>query len=174
MESQVLLLPQLPTELTVEVLQQLDVRSFGRPACTCRQLYVDPLCPPRPTSLVEATIRRRAEEVGRWTPSLFPARVRRWVPFLLQREWRSEMEVRTVAAGWKRSFFVDANGALLACGKEEEGEVGQLGLQEGTGQTSFMALLPSPVPSMAEARIRAVACFNNFNLAVSEAGQVFE
>jgi hypothetical protein len=48
------LLPQLPLELSVEVLQHLDVRSLGRLACTCRQLYFGPPCPPRPTSLVEA------------------------------------------------------------------------------------------------------------------------
>jgi hypothetical protein len=30
------LLPQLPPELIVEVLQHLDVRSLNRLACTCR------------------------------------------------------------------------------------------------------------------------------------------
>jgi alpha-tubulin suppressor-like RCC1 family protein len=79
-----------------------------------------------------------------------------------------------MATGWNRSFFVDANGALLACGKEEEGEVGLLGLREGTSQTPFTAVVPTPVPSMAGIRVRAVACFNNCNLVVSEAGQVFE
>jgi hypothetical protein len=70
------LLPQLPTELIVEVLQQhLDVRSLGRLACTCRQLYFGPPCPPRPMSLVETAIRRRADEVGRWMPSSVPAGV---------------------------------------------------------------------------------------------------
>jgi alpha-tubulin suppressor-like RCC1 family protein len=84
------------------------------------------------------------------------------------------MEVGTVAAGLDRSFFVDANGALLACGREEGGEVGLLGLQGGTSQTSFMAVVPTPVPFMAGVRIRTVACAKQFNLAVSEAGQVFE
>jgi hypothetical protein len=53
----------------------------------------------------------------------------KWVPFLLQREWRGEMELCTVAAGRNRSFFVDANGALLACGAETE--PGLLGLPGG-------------------------------------------
>jgi alpha-tubulin suppressor-like RCC1 family protein len=84
------------------------------------------------------------------------------------------MELRTVAAGRNRSFFVDANGALLACGKEEEGEIGLLGLRGGTSQTSFTAMVPTPVPSMAGVRIRGASCYSNCNLAVSEAGQVFE
>jgi alpha-tubulin suppressor-like RCC1 family protein len=168
------LLPQLPTELTVEVLQHLDVRSLGRLACTCRQLYFDLPCPPRPTSLVEAAIRRRADEIGRWMPSSLPAGVSEWVPFLLQREWRSGMQVPTVATGRERSFFVDANGALLACGKEEAGEVGLLGMREGASQTSFTAVVPTPVPSPAGVRIRAEVCHDDCNLAMSEAGQVFE
>jgi hypothetical protein len=52
------LLPQLPAELIIEVLQHLDVRSLGRLAGTCRQLYFGPPCPPRPMSLVETAIRR--------------------------------------------------------------------------------------------------------------------
>jgi hypothetical protein len=67
------LLPQLPTDLIVEVIQHLDTRSLAHLACTCRQLYFGPPCPPRPMSLVEAAIRRRADEVGRWTPSSLPA-----------------------------------------------------------------------------------------------------
>jgi hypothetical protein len=167
------LLPQLPTELVVEVLQHLDVRSLSRLARTCRHLYVGPPCPPRPMSLVEMAVRRRAVEVGRWTPSSLPAGVNKWLPFLLQREWRIGIEPRTVAAGQERSFFVDANGALLACGREQEGQVGMLGLQDGTSQTSFTAALPALVPSMAGIRMRAVVCHRNCNLAVSEAGQVW-
>jgi hypothetical protein len=37
------------------------------------------------------------------------------------------MGSRAVTAGIKRSFFVNAQGALLACGEEEEGEQGMLG-----------------------------------------------
>jgi alpha-tubulin suppressor-like RCC1 family protein len=80
------------------------------------------------------------------------------------------MEPRTVAAGWKCSFFVDANGALLACG--EENKPGLLGLQEGTSQGSFTAMVPTPVPSMAGVRIRAVVCHDDYSLVVSEAGQL--
>jgi alpha-tubulin suppressor-like RCC1 family protein len=83
------------------------------------------------------------------------------------------MEVGTVAAGLDRSFFVDANDALLACGKEEQMEVGLLGLREGNCQTAFEAVVPTPVPSMVGFRLRAVACTDRSNLAVSEAGQVF-
>jgi alpha-tubulin suppressor-like RCC1 family protein len=167
------LLPQLPAELIVEVLQHLDVRSLGRLACTCRQLYYGPPCTPRPTSLVEAAIRRRADEVGRWTPTSLPAGESEWVPFLLQRERRRDMELRTVAAGRDRSLFVETNGALLACGNEEEGEVGLLGLRACTDQTPFTAAVSTPVPSMAGVRLRAVVCHGHRNLAVSEAGQVF-
>jgi hypothetical protein len=103
---------------------------------------------------LEAAIRRRADEIGRWTPSSLPAGVNKWVPFLLQREWRSEMELGTIAAADNRTCFVDANGALLVCGNEEEEEVGLLGLAGSTGQTSFTAVAPTPVPSMAGVRIR--------------------
>jgi alpha-tubulin suppressor-like RCC1 family protein len=168
------LLPQLPTELIVEVLRHLDVRSLGSLAGTCRLLCFGPPCPPRPTSLVEAALRRRADEGGRWTPSSLPEGVSKWVPFLLQREWRNELEVRTVTTGRNCSFFMDANGALLACGKERVGEVGVLGLQEGSSQTSFTAVAPTAVPSMAGVRIRTVDCHEVCNLALSEAGQVFE
>jgi hypothetical protein len=125
-------------------------------------------------SLVEAAIRRRADEVGRWMPSSLPAGVNKWMPFFLHREWRIGIELCTLAAGWDRSFFVDANGALLACGSEEKGETGLLGLQGDTSQTPFTAVVPTPVPSMAGVRVRAVACHDNCNLALSEAGQVFE
>jgi hypothetical protein len=129
-ERQAPLLPQLPAELIVEVLQHLDVRSLDRLACTCRPLYFGPPCPLRPMSLVETAIRRRADEVGRWTPSSLPAGVSKWVPYLLEREWRIGTEACTVAAGGSRSFFVDASGALLVCGKEGPGEIGLLGLRE--------------------------------------------
>jgi alpha-tubulin suppressor-like RCC1 family protein len=165
------LLPQLPTELIVEVLQHLDVRSLGRLACTCRHLSFGPPCPPRPMSLVEAAIRRRADAVGRWTPLVLPAGVSKWVPFLLQREWRNGMEFYTVATGCGRSFFVDVNGRLLACGKEKE--PGLLGLRGGASQTPFEAAVLTPVPSMTRFRIRTVICHDHCNLAVSEAGQVF-
>jgi regulator of chromosome condensation len=124
-------------------------------------------------SLVETAIRRRAGEVGGWTPSSLPQCVSKWVPFLLQREWRRGMELFTVAAGRNRSFFVDANGALLACGREDEGEIGLLGLRGSTSQTFFTAVVPTPVPSMAGVRIRAVISHDHCNLALSEAGQVF-
>jgi hypothetical protein len=165
------LLPQLPTELIVEVLHHLDVRSLCRLACTCRQLYFGPPCPPRPMSPVEAAIRRRADAAGRWTPSSLPAGVSKWVHFLLQREWRSEMELRSVAAGLDRSYFLDANGALLVCSEAQE--PGLLGLRGGTSQTSITAAVPTPVPSFAGIRIRAVACRGGCNLAVSEEGQLF-
>jgi alpha-tubulin suppressor-like RCC1 family protein len=76
-----------------------------------------------------------------------------------------------MAAGRNRSFFVDANGGLLACGAEEL--PGMLGLRKGTSQTPFTAVVPTPVPSMAGTRIRSVVCNNDHNFALSEAGQIF-
>jgi alpha-tubulin suppressor-like RCC1 family protein len=124
-------------------------------------------------SLVETAIRRRADEVGRWTPSSLPSDVSNWVPFLLQREWRNQTEL-TAAAGWHRSLFVDAHGALLAGGEEKEEEVGLLGLRGGASQSFLRAVAPTFVPSMAGIFIRAVACHVTCNLAVSKEGQVFE
>jgi hypothetical protein len=90
-------------------------------------------------------------------PSSLPGGVSEWVPFLLDREWRSEMDLCRLAAGSSRSFFVDANGALLACGREDENEVGLLGLRGGPSQNFFTAQVPTPVPSMAGVRVRAGA-----------------
>jgi alpha-tubulin suppressor-like RCC1 family protein len=68
---------------------------------------------------------------------------------------------------------VDANGVLLACGAMEAGQVGMLGLRGSATQTSFTAVAPTPVPSMAGIRVRAVVYSEERNVAVSEAGQVF-
>jgi hypothetical protein len=117
----------LPTELRVQILQRLDVRSLGRLAFTCRQLYCRPPCLSRPMSVVEEELRRRAEEAGRWLPPSTPEGVSGWVPFLLQREWRSSLELSTVAAGLApHSLFVDADDGLLVCGMENR--LGLLGL----------------------------------------------
>jgi hypothetical protein len=63
---------------------------------------------------------------------------------MLRREWQIGVDARTIAAGRKRSFFVDAHGALLACDKEEEGEIGLLGLQAGTSQIPLRRWCQSP------------------------------
>jgi alpha-tubulin suppressor-like RCC1 family protein len=83
------------------------------------------------------------------------------------------MERGTAAAGCNRSFFVNTNGALLACGSEEKEEIAVLGLRGGSNQTPFTVVVPTPVPSMAKVRIHAVVCHENCNFALSEAGQVF-
>jgi alpha-tubulin suppressor-like RCC1 family protein len=111
--------------------------------------------------------------MGDGTLLSLPAGESEWVTFLLQRERRSVMEPLTMAAGRNRSFFVDANGALLACGEEGEKEQGLLGLREGISQAPFTVVMATPVPSLAGTRIRAVVCGECCNLALSEAGQVF-
>jgi alpha-tubulin suppressor-like RCC1 family protein len=121
--------------------------------------------------LVEAAIRKRADELGRWTPSSLPAGVSEWVPFLLQREWRGETELCTAAAGKDRSFFVDATGALLFSGHQEA--PGLLDITRGIRQAALTSVVPTPLPSMAGVRVRTVVCHEDSNLAVSEAGQVF-
>jgi alpha-tubulin suppressor-like RCC1 family protein len=102
-----------------------------------------------------------------------PAGASEWVPFLLQREWRCVLEPRTVAAGDDRSFLVDANGALLACGEDGEGYQGLLGLREGTSQAPSTVVVPIPLPSLVGICIRTVVCGDFCNLALGEAGQVF-
>jgi hypothetical protein len=168
-------LPHLPTELLLQVVRHLDVRDLGRLACTCRQLYFGP---PRPPSVVEEELRRRAAEAGRWLPATPPADLSGWVPALLQREWRDSLEVGTVAAGLRpNSLFIDASGALLVCGLEDE--LGVLGLPREQGDNEDgdhqfrTVLVPTPVSSMAGVRIRQVAAGYYCSLAVSEAGQVY-
>jgi hypothetical protein len=177
-------LPHLPTELLLQIVRHLDVRDLGRMACTCRQLYFGPPCPPgptsvveEPTSVVEEELRRRAAEAGRWLPPSMPAGVSGWVPALLQREWRDSLEVGTVAAGISpHSFFVGANGALMVCGFEDE-ELGTLGLPRGQGANQSRqfctVLVPTPVLSMADIRIRQVVAGFHGSLALSEAGRVY-
>jgi hypothetical protein len=138
------LLPQLPSELIVDVLKHLDVRSLGRLARTCRQLYFRSSLPAAPHVSCGSGNPARAHEVGRWTPSSLPAGVSKWVSCLLQHEWRSALELRTVAA----------NFALLACGAETR--PGLLGLQASTSQTYFTAVAPTPVPSFGGADACAV------------------
>jgi hypothetical protein len=173
-----LLLPNVPTELLLQVVGHLDVRDLGRLACTCRQLYFGPPCPPRPTSVVEEELRRRAAEAGRWLPSSPPAGVSGWVPALLQREWRDILEMSTVAAGQSpHSLLVDADGALLVCGFEHgHGTIGLPGEQGANiiGLQRFCTVLvPTPVPSMAGIRIRQVVAGFHGSLALSEAGRVY-
>jgi hypothetical protein len=165
-------LRNLPIELLLQVIRHLDVRSLARLASTCRQLYFGPPCPPWPTSVVEEELRRRAAAAGKWLPSSPPAGASRWVPALLQREWRDSLQLCTVAAGESpHSLFVDANGALVVCGFEEE--LGTLGLPRGQGANQShqfcTVLLPTPVPSMAGIRIWQVVASYTCSLALSEA-----
>jgi alpha-tubulin suppressor-like RCC1 family protein len=182
------LLPHLPAELLLHILRHLDVRDLARLAGTCRQLYFGPPCPPRPTSVVEDELRRRAGEDGRWLPSSPPAGVSGWVPALLQREWRDSLHLSTVAAGVSpHSLFVDAHGALMVCGFEYH--PGTLSLPRNEGDSEFeeddehedededfqlrTILVPTPVPSMASIRIRHEVAGVRCSLAVSQAGLVF-
>jgi alpha-tubulin suppressor-like RCC1 family protein len=171
-------LPHLPTELLLQVVRHLDVRDLGRLAGTGRLLYFGPPCPPRPTSVMEEELRRRAAKAGRWLPSSPPAGVSGWVRALLQREWRDSPELGTVAAEASLHIvFVDANGALLVSGFEYQ--PGTLGLprdQDGNAtelRGRRTVLVPTPVPSMAGIRIRHVAASCCCSLAVSEAGRVY-
>jgi hypothetical protein len=155
----------LPTELLLQVVPHLGVRDLGRLACTCRQLYFGP---------PEEELRRRAEEAGRWLPSSPPASVSGWVPALLQREWRDSLQLGTVAAGSiSHSLFIDAKGALLACGFERE--PGTLGLPRNQDEDAQFrtVLVATAVPSMAGIRIRQVWAGHYCNLALSEAGRVY-
>jgi hypothetical protein len=184
------LLLELPSELFVHVLRHLDVRSLGRLACTCREFYRDRPCPPRPKSLLEEELRRRAEAAGRWLPLSVPAGVSGWVPFLLLREWGDSLELGTLAAGSSlHSFFVGANRELRVCGMETG--PGTLGLPRrqgdysGEGETEDedededdddlirTVRVPTLVPSIAGIPIRQVVAGGDVSLAVSEAGRIY-
>jgi len=57
--------------------------------------------------------------------------------------------------------------------EEDEDVGGLLGMPDGESQYPFTVLLPTPVPSVADVRFRAVAADVRCSLAVSDSGQVF-
>lgn len=123
---------------------------------------------PRPKSIMEE--RASAAGSGGWEVAtvITTSRRERWVPFLLQREWRDCLDSCTVAAGRAPfSLFVDANRALMACGFENR--PGTLGLprEPGAGNGPRTVLVPTPVPSMAGIPIRHVVTSYDCSLAVT-------
>jgi alpha-tubulin suppressor-like RCC1 family protein len=127
--------------------------------------------PPPPPSLVEQSLRQRAAERGAVVPAALPAGETSWVQFL---SWRDRLAAfprrRQLAAGINHAALVDASGRLLTCGTEEDdGEaLGVLG--HGVDVTEPSVL--TPVPSLADTRVRTVTAGANHTLVLTEAGAV--
>jgi len=113
---------------------------------------------------VEMELRRRAEARGLDVGSSLPDDATSWVAYLLTRDrGNTQMRQAPLTAGCGHSMFVDTEGRLLLSGHAvdpaavERREIGA----------------PTPVPSMQNRRIVAVACSDNHSLALSAVGGVY-
>lgn len=162
----------LPAELQLEIFGWLPLRALGALAGTCRLLFHGPPRPPRPRSLVEEALRRRATEADRPPPVALPEGAAEWVPYLLRREWQHELDHGSIAAGQgAHSLFVSSDGVLLSCGLEEK--AGVLGLRRSASEAELRLPRPTAVPALGGVRLCAVATHYKHALALGESGEVY-
>jgi len=174
----------LPTELLSVILSHLDTHDLARLAATCRPLWHDAPAPPprpmpllRPMGLMETELRRRATARGLRIGTSLPEGYLSWVPFLLKRALRDALGRESPLAGGEGfSLFVDAEGRLLTCGREEADEFLLLGHAvdpDAEPNESRGIGPPTLVPSMQERRIVSVAASMWHCLALSCEGEVY-
>ena len=172
---------QLPAELLSDILFHLDTPDLACLAATCRSLWLDapaaapPPLPPREIRLVEAELRRRAKSRGLNTATSLPEGALLWVPYLFRSERRGAARRQTpLAVGPTHSLFVDKEGRLHSCGRDEKG--GLLGndvdpdagpdVSREIGRTTL-------VPAMQERRVVCVASSESHCLALCGEGEVY-
>lgn len=165
---------ELPSEVILMVLCDLDARNLARLSATCVDLH-------KPMAPVDEVLRQRAAARGRVCP------VCRLCAAWLDRphlgcvaapgrlallEWRRDGAWAPVAAGPCSSFFVAHSGRLMSCGVAP----GVLGL----GTTPLQCLdgvhpliEPTQLPSMARIRFNRVSAGWFFVAAVSVTGAVY-
>jgi len=179
----------LPQEILTVVLSQLDTQDLARLAATCRTLWRDapgppprPMPPLRPMGPVETELRRRATAHGLHIGSSLPEGALSWVPYLLKRALRdAQRREASRAVGGGVSVFVDAEGGMLTCGRENRQPACNYprfilghdwGADVDPGQPRVIGP-PTPVPSMQGRRIASVAASHWHCLALSRTGQVY-
>jgi alpha-tubulin suppressor-like RCC1 family protein len=136
-------------------------------------------------TLMEATLRRRAQARGRSLPVSLPKGVGRWVDFLIFLELRDDAEHHGIGARDEHSFFVDESGTLLCCGRQAAcysgtlvlgdlyGGVSGVGADDDSDDEMVQVDRPHPIPSVQGVRMRGVSAGQDHSLAVSEGGVVY-
>ena len=182
---------QLPVELLIELLRPLTTNDLARVDQVSHAFHSAPqtaqsaaegpqLATERPQSVVEQALRRRAAEGGQAVPEVLGEA--RWEQLLLwqerRRRWGTQQVVERGAHHW---VFVDAGGGVLTCGSEwppgsrhsgPRGHPGVLGHGAPTGEHKVVAL-PTVVAGLTGVRVVSIAASDVYNLALTEAGQVF-
>ena len=169
---------QLPAELLADILSRFDTRDLACLAATCLLLCRDaptPPPPPRAIGPVETELRRRAEARGLDVGSSLPEGATSWVACLLKRD-RRDAQTRQVplAVGEDHSMFLDKEGRLLTCGREDVNFSPLLGhAVDPDADPGNQIGPPTPVASMQDRRIVSVATSDGHCLALSAEGEVF-
>jgi len=184
------LLQLLPSVLLSVILSHLDARDLARLAATCPSLWRDAPTPPTHTRIigpVEVELRRRAEARGLVVISSLPEGAPSWVPYLLASDRRDELRrLAPLAVGFTHSIFIDSEGRLLTCGREDVGELilghavdpealllGHAVDPEADPDAIRATGLPTLMPSMQDRRIVSVASSGVHCLALSAEGEVY-
>ena len=158
----------LPSELVVAALKHCDAHTLARVDSVSTGFHAPSHDSP---SLVEQTLRQRAEIQGSRPPLELPPGEHSWTQLLLWSDRSSSMSRQLVAAGTYHSAFIDPQGRLLTRGTE----VGDMENCPGLlGHGAYVRVLPTPavVPSMPAGRVRSVAAGHRHSLVLTEAGTV--
>ena len=149
-----MLMNALPAELLVQVLMHMEPEVLSR----CDQLSKLFHGPP---SLVERALRLLATEDGLGgIPETLPNNRANWTQALLFHAiLQRGSPYKLVAAGARRSLFVNEDGTLLICGKVN-------------GATS-MQRIPTPVAGLVGVRVQSVVAKRNHIIALSFDGIAF-
>mmetsp|Transcript_5279 Transcript_5279/g.17018 ORF Transcript_5279/g.17018 Transcript_5279/m.17018 type:complete len:388 (+) Transcript_5279:129-1292(+) len=167
------LLADSPGEVVAHVLKHCKLRDFGALTCTARWLH----------PLLELALRLRALENGHALPQklqLDDDSCHRRVQAMLSLEWRrTQIGRRTIAAGMSHSLFISPEGTLLSCGTEWDVDGNPMPGLLGHGELAVEELpansiyAPTPIPGLANVRIRSVAAGVSLSLAVTFDGEVY-
>ena len=153
-----MLMNALPAELLVQVLMHLEPEELSRCDQLCKLFH-------GPPSLVERALRLLATQGGLGgIPETLPNNRANWTQALLflailQRGSRYKL----VAAGDRRSLFVNEDGTLLICGN----------VDGGTSIRARMLRIPTPVAGLVGVRVQSVVAKRNDIMALSFDGIAF-
>ena len=158
----------LPAELLVRVLMQMEPEELSR----CDQLSKLFHGPP---SLVEQALRLLDSEVGlSGIPEALPKNRANWTQALLFLAiLRRGSKYKLVAAGAFRSAFVDADGALLVCGRPTVIGPTVIGSTVSGSSETINPSIPAPVAGLVGVRVHSVVASECHIIALSVDGVAF-